>query len=62
MSSPGGSSFGGVLNITKAKDNSKYAFNFDEESYMEKMMNFLKYKQFLNRFNNFNNNSTDNIY
>lgn len=49
----GGSSFGGVLNLTKTKDNSQYAFSFEDDSYMEKMINYFKYKMFLDRFNSF---------
>ena len=49
FSSPGGSSLGGVLELEKSGNESEYAFHFDEESYMDTMINFFKYQQFLNR-------------
>ena len=44
----GGSSFGGVLNLRKSTNNaSEYAFQFEDENYMNVFMNFLKYLQTL---------------
>ena len=49
----GGSSFGGVLNLRKSTNNaSEYAFQFEDENYMNLFMNFLKYQAFLNRMDN----------
>ena len=49
----GGSSFGGVLNLRKSTNNaSEYAFQFEDENYMNLFMNFLKYQAFLNRVDN----------
>ena len=49
----GGSSFGGVLNLQKSTNNaSEYAFQFEDENYMNLFMNFLKYQAFLNRVDN----------
>ena len=49
----GGSSFGGVLNLRKSSNNaSEYAFQFEDENYMNLFMNFLKYQAFLNRVDN----------
>ena len=46
----GGSSFGGVLNLRKSTNNaSEYAFQFEDENYMNLFMSFLKYQAFLNR-------------
>ena len=50
---PGGSSFGGVLNLRKSTNKaSEYAFQFEDESYMDVFMNYLKYQAFLNRMEN----------
>ena len=48
---PGGSSFGGVFQISRAEDNSNYAFDFDngQETFRHKMVNFLRYREFLRR-------------
>ena len=53
LATPGGSSFGGVLNLRKSTNNaSEYAFQFEDENYMDLVMNFLKYQAFLNRMEN----------
>ena len=58
LATPGGSSLGGVLNLSKSTNNaSEYAFQFEDENYMDLFMNFLKYQAFLNKMNNNNNNS-----
>ena len=50
---PGGSSLGGVLNLKKSTNNaSEYAFQFEDEHYMDLFMNYLKYRAFLNRMDN----------
>ena len=50
---PGGSSLGGVLNLRKSNNNaSEYAFQFEDEHYMDVFMNYLKYQAFLNRMDN----------
>ena len=57
LATPGGSSFGGVLNLRKSTNNaSEYAFQFEDENYMDLFMNFLKYQAFLNKMDN--NNKT----
>ena len=58
--SPGGSSFGGVLKLEKSGNESEYAFHFDEESYMDTMINFFKYQQFLHRIETNSYNKTKN--
>ena len=45
----GGSSFGGVFDLSQAGDNSKYAFDFGQETVQHKMINFLRYREFLRR-------------
>ena len=56
LATPGGSSFGGVLNLRKSTNNaSEYAFQFEDENYMDLFMNFLKYQAFLNKIDNNNN-------
>ena len=55
LATPGGSSFGGVLNLRKSTNNaSEYAFQFEDENYMDLFMNFLKYQAFLNKMDNNN--------
>ena len=49
---PGGSSFGGVFGIRRAPEKSPYAFDVGQEKFHDKIVNFLKYRDFLSRMQN----------
>ena len=46
---PGGSSFGGVFGIGRAEKKSIYAFDLGQETFQDKMVNFLRYRDYLSR-------------